>query len=131
MTVISAPPTDSLLRFALRLDATLSGLLGLALAAAAGPLARLTGFTPTQEYLAGAAMVLYGVVVFRLAGLASVRRAGVGVAIANLVATVAAVALVASAALPLTTLGVTALIVSAVYTGVFALMQYLGVRRMT
>ena len=131
MTVISAPPTDSLLRFALRLDATLTGLLGLALAAAAGPLSAVTGFTPTQEYVAGAALVLYGVVVFRLAGVRSVRRAGLGVVAANLVCTVAALAVVASAALPLTALGVTALIGSAVYTTAFAVLQYLGVRRMT
>ena len=130
MTVISAPATDSLLRFALRLDATLTGLLGLAVAAAAGPLSTMTGFTAGQEYLAGAALVLYGVVVFRLAGVRSVRRAGVGVVVANLVCTVGAVALVASAALPLTTLGVTALIGSAVYTTAFAVLQYVGVRRM-
>lgn len=122
--------TDSLLRFALRLDATLSGLLGVALAAAAGPLSSLTGFTPTQEFVTGAAMVLYGVVVFRLAGLRSVRRAGVGVVIANLVATVAAVAVLVSGLLPLTGLGVAALLGSAVYTTAFAVVQWLGVRRM-
>jgi riboflavin transporter FmnP len=130
MTAISAPTSDSMLRFALRLDATLTGLLGVALAAAAGPLSSWTGFTPTQEYIAGAALVLYGVVVFRLAGAPSVRQAGVGVVIANLVCTVAAVALVVSAALPLTALGIAALLGSAVYTGAFAVLQYLGVRRM-
>lgn len=123
--------TDSLLRFALRLDATLSGLLGVALAAAAGPASRLTGLTPTQEYVTGAVLVLYGVVVYCLAGLDSVRRAGIGVVVANLVCTVAAVAVVVSAALPLTALGVAALLASAAYTAAFAVAQYLGVRRMT
>ena len=77
-TATLAPPSDSLLRVALRLDATVTGLLGLALAAAAGPASTLTGFTPTQEYVVGAALVLYGVVVYRLAGVRSVRRAGRG-----------------------------------------------------
>ena len=135
MTAISTPrlsqSSDSLLRFALRLDATLTGLLGVALASFAGPVSTLTGFTPTQEFITGAALVLYGVVVFRLAGLRSVRRAGVGVVIANLVCTAAAVAVVVSNLLPLTGLGVAALLGSAVYTTAFAVAQYLGVRRMT
>ena len=134
MTAISTPrlsqSTDALLRFALRLDATLSGLLGVAVAAAAGPVSSLTGFTPTQEYVTGAALVLYGVVVYCLAGLQSVRRAGIGVVIANLVCTVAAVAVVVSGALPLTGLGVAALLGSAVYTTAFAVAQWWGVRRM-
>lgn len=130
MTAISAPATDSLLRFALRLDATATGLCGVALAAFAGPLSSLTGFTPNQEYVVGAALVLYGVVVYSLAGLESVRRAGIGVVIANLVCTAAAVAVAVSGMLPLTALGVTALWFSAVYTTAFAIAQYLGVRRM-
>jgi hypothetical protein len=134
MTAISTPrlsqSSDSLLRFALRLDATLTGLLGVALAAFAGPVSTLTGFTSTQEFITGAALVLYGVVVFRLAGLRSVRRAGVGVVIANLVCTGAAVALVVSNVLPLTGLGVAALLASATYTAAFAVAQWLGVRRM-
>lgn len=122
--------TDSLLRFALRLDATLTGLFGLALAAGAGPLPTLTGLTPTQEYITGAALVLYGVVVYCLAALNSVRQAGIGVVLANLVCTVAAVAVVVSGALPLTGLGVAALLASATYTAAFAVAQYLGVRRL-
>ncbi|MET0896777.1 MAG: hypothetical protein ABWY45_02575 [Mycobacterium sp.] len=131
MTAISTRTSDSLLRFALRLDATVTGLFGVALAAVAGPASTLTGLTPTQEYVTGAALVLYGVVVYQLAGLRSVRRAGIGVVIANLVCTVAAVAVVASGALPLTGFGVAALLASAAYTAAFAVAQYAGVRRMT
>jgi hypothetical protein len=134
VTAISAPATDSLLRFALRLDATLSGLCGVALAAGAflwpDRAHSLTGFTPTQEYVVGAAMVLYGVVVYSLAGLKSVRRAGLGVVLANLVGTAAAVAVAVSGVLPLTTVGVAALWFTAVYTTAFAIAQYVGVRRM-
>lgn len=129
MTTVVAP-TDSLLRFALRLDATLTGLCGVALAAFAGPLSSLSGFTPTQEYVVGAALVLYGVVVYSLAGVRSVRSAGLGVVLANLVCTVAAVGIAVSGMLPLTALGVTALWLSAVYTTAFAIAQWMGVRRM-
>ncbi|ANW66376.1 hypothetical protein BCA37_24920 [Mycobacterium sp. djl-10] len=130
MTVISAP-ADSLLRLALRLDAILSGLLGVALAAFADPLSSLSGFTPTQEFVVGAAMVCYGVVVFSLARLHSVRRAGVGVVTANLVGTALAVGVAVSGVLPLTALGLAALWFSAVYTTAFAALQWAGVRRMS
>jgi hypothetical protein len=137
MTAISAgteSATDSLLRFVLRLDATLTGLCGLALAAAAfqwpDRLQSLTGFTPAQKYAVGAALVFYGVVVFGLAGLGSVGRAGIGVILANLVCTAAAITVAVSGWLPLTGLGVAALWFSAAYTTAFAVAQYVGVRRM-
>ncbi|MGB3481051.1 MAG: hypothetical protein WBB07_02385 [Mycobacterium sp.] len=145
--------TDSLLRSALRWDAVVTGLGGLALATAAflwpDHLQSSTGFTPAQEYVVGVALVFYGVVVFRLAGLEmmgparfrprpsgsatgleSVRRAGIGVIVANLVCTTAAITIVVSGWLPLTALGVTVLWFSATYTTGFAIAQYVGVRRM-
>jgi hypothetical protein len=67
MTAISGMPTrplydstDSLLRFAMRADATLTGLCGLAAAFVADPLSSLTGLTSIQEYSLGAFFVLYG-----------------------------------------------------------------------
>ncbi len=72
MTAIATRPlsdsTDSLLRFALRLDATLTGFLGLGIAVMADPMARLTGLTPVQEYIVGAAFVLYGLGRLRAGG---------------------------------------------------------------
>lgn len=135
MTAIATRPlsdsTDSLLRFAMRADATLTGALGLFVAAAADPLAALTGLTPAQEYLLGAFFVLYGLVVFSLAALPNLRRVGIGVVLANVVCTVAAVVVVEAAVLPLTGAGVAATLSSGVYTALFALLQYLGVRRLS
>jgi hypothetical protein len=122
--------TDSLLRFAMRADATLTGFLGLAVAAAAGPLSALTGATPTQMYMLGALFVLSGLAVFSLAALPHLRRAGIGLVIANAGYAVAVVALVADAVLPLTEPGRMAMLATGVYTTVFALLQYLGVRRL-
>ncbi|MDP7705663.1 hypothetical protein [Mycobacterium sp. TY815] len=119
---------DSLLRFAMRADATLTGLMGLAVAVAADPVSRLTGLTSGQEYSMGAFFVLYGLAVFSLAALPNLRRAGLGVVAANLVYTVAAV--VAAELVPMTSIGVAATLASGLYTLVFAGLQYLGVRRL-
>ena len=82
------------------------------------------------EYALAAFFIVYGVVVFGLAGLPSVRRAGIGVVIANLAFTVAAVAVVLADVWPLTTTGVVLTLASGVYTAAFAELQYQGVRRM-
>lgn len=120
--------TDSLLRFAMRLDATLTGLAGLAVAVAADPISRMTGLTSVQEYSMGAFFVLYGLAVFSLAALPNLRRAGIGVVVANIVFTVAAIA--AADLVPMTATGVAAALASGVYTAAFAGLQYLGVRRL-
>jgi hypothetical protein len=135
MTAISGMPTrplydstDSLLRFAMRADATLTGLCGLAVAFVADPLSSVTGLPSVQEYGLGAFFVLYGLVVFSLAALPNLRRAGIGVVVANIVYTLAAI--VAVEALPMTAAGVAATLASGVYTAAFAGLQYLGVRRL-
>jgi len=137
MSTSSTTPTrsdtttrDALLRLALRLDATLSGLCGIAVAAFANPLADLTGLTPTQGYVVGALMVLYGVVVYRLAALESLRGAGIGVMTANIVGTIGAVLLVVDDLVPLTGAGVGVVLACAVYTAFFAGLQYAGLRRL-
>jgi len=119
--------TDSLLRFAMRADATLTGLMGLVAVFLADPLSSVTGLSSGQEYSMGAFFVLYGLAVFSLAALPNLRRVGIGVVVANIVCTLAAV--VAAVALPMTTIGVAATLASGVYTAVFAGLQYLGVRR--
>ena len=123
-----ADSTDSLLRFAMRVDATLTGLAGLVIAAAADPISSLTGLSSIAEYGLGAFFVLYGLVVFGLAAALDLRRAGIGVV--NIVFTVAAVALVAADALPLTSTGIAATLASGAYTALIGYVQYLGVRRL-
>lgn len=120
--------TDSLLRFAMRADATLTGLCGLVIAFFADPLASLTGLTSLQEYSLGALFVLAGFAVFSLAALPDLRRAGIGVVAANVAFTLAAI--VAAEALPLSATGIATSLAGGVYTAVFAGLQYLGVRRL-
>lgn len=121
--------TDSLLRFALRADATLTGLCGLAVAFVADPLSSLTGLASGQEYALGAFFVLYGLAVFSLAALPNLRRVGVAVIAANIVYTLGAV--VAAVAVPMTGIGVAAMLATGVFTAVFAWLQYWGLGRLT
>jgi len=125
-----ADSTDSLLRFAMRLDATVTGLAGLMIAAAADPLSSLTGLSSIAQYGLGAFFVLYGLVVFVLAAAPDLRRAGIGVVIANVIFTVVAVVVVAADALPLTATAIGATLASGVYTALIGYLQYLGVRRL-
>jgi hypothetical protein len=128
-TVSTATRSDSLLRLAMRADAVLSGLCGVALIAAAGPLSGFTGLPTGVEYGIGAAFVVYATVVYLAAGLENVRPAGIATAIANVLFTALAVAVVLARPVDLTTAGVVALLGSGVYTLVFADLQYLGVQR--
>jgi hypothetical protein len=135
MTAVSGLPTrplydstDSLLRFAMRADATLTGLCGLAVAFFADPISSLTGLTSGQEYAMGAFFVLYGLVVFTLAAMPNLRRVGIGVVVANIVYALGAI--VAAEAVPMTVTGVAATLATGVYTAAFAGLQYLGVRRL-
>ncbi|MET0453818.1 MAG: hypothetical protein ABW137_18460 [Mycobacterium sp.] len=131
MTTITAPATkDAFLRFAMRLDAVLTGLVGIVGLAVAPWLAELSGTTPAIEYSMAAFFVVYGAVVFGLSRLASVRGAGIGVMVANVVYTAAAIAVVLAGVVSLTTMGVALTLGSGVYTLVMADLQYVGVRRM-
>jgi hypothetical protein len=120
--------TDSLLRFAMRADATLTGLCGVAIAFVAAPLSSLTGLRPNLEYTLGALFVLYGLLVYSLGALPDLRSVGVGVVVANMVFALGA--LVALEALPLTLNGVAATLATGLYAAAFAWLQYLGVRRL-
>ncbi|OMC23254.1 hypothetical protein [Mycobacterium colombiense] len=120
--------TDSLLRFAVRADATLTGLCGLAIAFLADPISSLTGLTSFQEYTVGVVFVIAGLLVFSLGALPELRRVGISVVVVNVALTLAAI--VAAEALPLTGTGVALTLAGGAYTAAFAGLQYLGLRRL-
>jgi hypothetical protein len=122
--------SDSLLRFALRVDATACAGLGLLVAMAADPLSRLSGLSASSEWIAGAALVAYGVALYVLAAATFVRRVGAGVVAANVVFAVVALAVLGAGVLPLTGAGVAMVLVTVVATLAMAYLQYLGVRRL-
>lgn len=122
--------TDSLLRFAMRLDATLSGFVGLFIALMADSLAALTGLSSVAEFSGGALLVLGGLAVYGLAAAPNLRRVGVGLIAGNVVLTVAVLVVVAVGALPLTAAGVAATLATGGYFALMGYLQYLGVRRL-
>lgn len=122
--------SDSLLRFAMRADATGCAGLGLLVAMAADPLSRLSGLSASGEWIAGAALVAYGAALYVMAAASFVRKIGVGVVVANVVFAVVAVMVLAAGVLPLTRLGVAMLLATVGATLGFAYLQYLGVRRL-
>lgn len=133
MSVLTTPrtATDWLLRTAMRADAVLTGLAGVVALPLAGWLAEVSGTTTAIEYSLAAFFIGYGIVVFALATLPSVRRAGLVVIAANVAYTVAAVAVVVTDVWTMTTMGVVLTLATGVYTLVFAELQYVGWRRLT
>jgi hypothetical protein len=113
----------------MRADAVITGLAGVAGIPLAGWLAETSGTTTAFEYGMAAFFIAYGVVVFGLAALPSVRSAGMAVIIANLLYTVASVVFVLADIFPLTTTGVVLTLAAGAYTLVFAELQYQGWRR--
>jgi hypothetical protein len=134
VTPLTARPfddaTDSLLRFAMRLDATLSGAVGLFIALLADPLASLTGLSSVTQFSGGALLVVGGLAVYALAAVPDLRRVGIGLIAGNVALAVATLAVLAFGALPLTATGVAATLVTAAYFALMGYLQYLGVRRL-
>ena len=122
--------TDSVLRFALRADATLCAGVGLFVAMAADPLSRLSGLSATSEWIGGAALVVYGATLYLATRLPDVRRVGIGVLAGNIAFAILVAVVLVAGWLPLTELGVVATVAFTVATLAFAYAQYLGVRRL-
>ncbi|CAN3130392.1 hypothetical protein ACNUDN_20900 [Mycobacterium sp. smrl_JER01] len=123
--------TDSLLRFAMRADAVISGVTGIALLALAPQVAEWSGTTPTVEYATGAFFVLFGIGVLVLAARPAIRTSGLVLAVGNALFSVLTVVVVVAGVWPLTTTGVVLVLGTGVYTLVMAELQYQGVRRIT
>ncbi|MEH3141409.1 MAG: hypothetical protein PGN37_14770 [Mycobacterium kyogaense] len=123
-------PDDQLLRFALRADATLCGGVGLFVAMAADPLARLTGVSATVGWLAGAALVAYGALLYSAARLTSIRHVGVAVLTGNALFVAAVVAVLVTGALALTGAGTALVLTFTAATIGLSWLQYLGVRHL-
>jgi len=124
-----AQTKDSLLRLAMRADAVISGLTGIATVIFAQRASELSGTTPGFEYTIGRSFVVFGVTVLALAARPSIRTSGLVLAIGNLLFSVATVVVVIAGVWPLTTTGVVLFLGTGVYTLVMAELQYQGVRR--
>lgn len=135
MSAITAPAVstrpDAFLRLAMRADAVIVGVIGVALLAGANWAADVTGLPVAVEHGVGVFSVVYGVVVLALAALDRVRPGGIATVVANLVCTVIAAAVILTGMFPLTGIGIAAVVVTGLYTLVMAELQYVGLRRLT
>jgi hypothetical protein len=133
MTAITTPrlrqSNDSFLRFALRADATCSGLMGIAGIPLAGWIAEISGTPIAFEYTVSAFFIAFALGVFVLAARPSVKQTGIVIAVGNVLYAVAAVILVLADVFPLTIVGVVLTLATGVYTLIMAELQYQGVRR--
>jgi hypothetical protein len=134
MSALTAPAVstrpDAFLRLAMRADAVIVGVIGVALLAGANWAADITGLPVAVEHGVGVFSVVYGVVVLALAALDRVRPGGIATVVANLVCTVIAAAVILTGMFPLTGIGVAAVVVTGLYTLVMAELQYVGLRRL-
>jgi len=134
MTAIATRPlrdsSDSLLRFAMRLDATLCAAVGLFIATLADPLSGVSGLSATSEWIAGAGLVGYGAVLYALAAVPRIRPVGTFIVVANVVFAFGVIGALMAGVLPLTGTGVA--VISALTAAAIgcAYLQYLGVRRL-
>ena len=139
VTVAKTATRDAFLRYALRLDAIITGGLGLVGAAIAPHITSLSGTTTATEYAVIAffipsapdtiARLVFGFAVFGVSLLPAVRRQGTWVIGGNVAWAVAAIAVVLVGVWPLTTTGVALILGSAVITLVMASLEYVGLRR--
>lgn len=133
MTLDVAAPTgarDALLRWAIRLDATGVGLIGLAVGVFASPFARLTGLTPAWSYGIAAAFVFYGALGNWLAGRRGIRPVGTGLSLFNFVGAVGQIAIIPAGLLPLTGAGKAVMMAFGLYALFFGVLQLRGLRRL-
>lgn len=121
---------DSLLRFALRADATVCAAVGLLVAMAADQLARIAGLSATAGWVVGAGLVGCGALLYVLAAAPRVRRVGIAVLAGNVAFAITTVVAIVTGWLPLTGTGIDLVIGFVSATAVLAWLQYRGVRRL-
>jgi len=128
MTAITET-SESLLRFASRLDGAVVALLGVAMVAFAGAASTLTGLPTPVEYGVGALSIAYGPLAFVLAARDQVRTVGLVLAVVNVLTTAGLVVLVLTDVAGLTATGNALALAVGAYTAAIGGLQYLGARR--
>lgn len=134
MTTQTSSQTDNatLLRRALLGNAVFSGVSGLALALAAGPLASLMGLpSPLILIVVGLGVLGYAAIVFRISTRPSISRAeAIFTVIADSSWVVGSLVLLLTGWVSFTPTGKWLVAIAADIVAVFALMQFIGFRRL-
>ena len=128
--VETATGRTGLLRRALQLDAVASGLLGVALAVAAGPLSRLFDLPKMLLLDIGLVLVVWAAVVGWLGTRRQIPRRGAAAVVAlNLLWAIDSVVLLPTGWISPNALGTAFVVVQAIAVLGFAELQYVGLRR--
>ncbi|WP_433196744.1 hypothetical protein ACQP1G_45110 [Nocardia sp. CA-107356] len=123
-------PGQNLLRTALRLDAVVTGVNGLAYLALSGPLESLLGLDSKIGIPIGVFLTLYGIGVALIAMAETINTKAAGVAAAgNAVWVVVSFAALIEGALDVNLVGSIWTVLQAATVGGFAALQYLGIRK--
>lgn len=121
----------SLLRRAIQVDALISGVSGLTLLVAAGPLSPLLGIPSFVLLVCGPVFILYAAMLWYIATRPAISRTMAWTPIIlNLLTALICTEVLIFGWLPLTSLGWWVVLISGLLVTDFAIAQYLGLRRM-
>jgi hypothetical protein len=131
-STLSSSSASPLLRRALLLDALATGAGGLALVLAAGPLAPLMGLaSPLILIVLGLSFAGYAWMIYRFAIARPIPRSGAAAAVAlNTLWVIGSAILLVTGWVPLTLAGKWIVVMVADLVGLFAILQFVGLRRM-
>lgn len=122
---------DGLARLALKLDGAVTGLNGLGHLGLAAVLDSVLGIGASVQYPVGAFLLLYAVGVLVVGTRGSINRKALGtVLVANVLWAVLSLVVLASGALTPTGAGGVWIVLQALVVGLFAALQYAGLKRM-
>ncbi|WP_040833447.1 hypothetical protein [Nocardia brevicatena] len=122
-------PGDALLRLSLRVDAVVTGVNGLAYLALSGPIESLLGLDRGIGIAIGVFLLAYAVAVAVVAAPSRISGGASAGVIAVNAAWVVGSVIATAGGLGLTAVGVVWAVLQALVVGVFATLQYLGLRR--
>jgi hypothetical protein len=126
-----ATASDRFARLALKLDAVVTGLNGLAYLGLATVLESWFGVTTAVQYPVGAFLLLYALGVLAVGTRREISRAGLAaVIVANMAWVVLSLVMAISGALSPTGVGTAWIVLQALTVGGFAALQYLGLKRL-
>lgn len=126
-----AAGSGGFVRLALKLDAVVTGLNGIAYVALATVLDSFFGVTTGVQYPVGVFLILYALGVLAVGTRTEINRTGlVAVIAANLMWVVASLVVAVSGALSPTGVGTVWIVLQSLTVGGFAALQYIGLKRM-
>ena len=127
------PAKDQFIRNVLRADGVFCGLVGISALVGAAPLAALMGIpAPVALVVLGIVCIIYAAILFAFAARERISRwVAITPFVLNILWVVDSIILLSLGLLPLTTVGFWIVVALADIAAVFAIAQFIGIRRMS